>query len=97
LEAAVLGIPIDGKGQRIKAYVVLKPGETATEEEILLFCKENLAVFKVPKTVEFRETLPKTLVGKILRRELASEEAKKQGGRETSIPEGEEYAHQVPQ
>jgi long-chain acyl-CoA synthetase len=74
LEAAALGIPVGDKGERIKVYVVLKPGETATDEEILAFCRQNLAAYKVPKYVEFRDTLPKTMVGKILRRELLTSE-----------------------
>jgi long-chain acyl-CoA synthetase len=77
-EAAAAGIPIPGKGERVKIYVVLKDGETATEEEILDFCKENLAPYKVPKFVEFRDDLPMTIVGKVLRRALVEEERKKQ-------------------
>jgi long-chain acyl-CoA synthetase len=77
LEAAAAGIPLEGKGERVKIYVVLKEGETATEEEFIAFCKENLAPYKVPKFVEFRGELPKTLVGKILRRALVEEELKK--------------------
>jgi long-chain acyl-CoA synthetase len=75
--AAAAGVPIPGKGERVKIYVVLKDGETATEEEILDFCKENLAPYKVPKYVEFRDDLPKTIVGKVLRRALVEEERKK--------------------
>jgi long-chain acyl-CoA synthetase len=74
LEAAAIGVPVDEKGERVKLFVVLKPGETATEAEILDFCRANLAAYKVPKWVEFRESLPKTAVGKILRRTLAAEE-----------------------
>ncbi|RLC75231.1 MAG: long-chain fatty acid--CoA ligase [Chloroflexi bacterium] len=77
LEVAAAGIPVEGKGERVKVYVVLKEGETATEEEIIQFCKENLAPYKVPKFVEFRDELPKTMVGKILRRVLVEEERKK--------------------
>jgi long-chain acyl-CoA synthetase len=78
LEAAVAGVPVgEEKGERVKAYVVLKPGETATEEEIIEYCRENLAYYKVPKFVEFREDLPKTMVGKILRRVLVEEERKR--------------------
>jgi long-chain acyl-CoA synthetase len=57
--------------------VVLKEGETATEEEIIEFCRENLAPYKVPKFVEFRDELPMTMVGKVLRRVLLEEEKKK--------------------
>jgi long-chain acyl-CoA synthetase len=77
LEAAAAGVPVSGKGERVKVYVVLKPGQTATEEEIVEFCRENLAPYKVPKFVEFRDDLPKTLVGKILRRALVEEETKR--------------------
>jgi long-chain acyl-CoA synthetase len=74
-ECAVVGVPISvEKGERVKAFVVLKEGETASEEEILAFCRENLAVYKVPRFVEFRDELPKTMVGKILRRVLLDEE-----------------------
>jgi long-chain acyl-CoA synthetase len=79
LEVAAAGIPVPGKGERVKAYVVLKEGETATEEEIIAFCRENLAPYKVPKFVEFRTELPKTIVGKILRRVLVEEDKKKMG------------------
>ncbi len=71
LEAAVAGVLVSEGNQRVKAFIVLKPGQTATEEEIIEFCKKNLAPYKVPKFVEFRDSLPKTQVGKILRRELA--------------------------
>ncbi len=70
--------PVAGKGERVKIYVVLKEGETATEEEFIEFCKENMAPYKVPKFVEFRDELPKTLVGKILRRALLEEELERQ-------------------
>ena len=74
LEAAAVGVPEAEKGERVKVFIVLKPGQAATEEEIIAFCKQNLAPYKVPKYVEFRQQLPKTLVGKILRRELVKEE-----------------------
>jgi len=61
----------------VKAYVVLKEGETATEEEIIEFCRTRLAKYKVPRAVEFRKELPKTMVGKILRRLLVEEEKRK--------------------
>jgi long-chain acyl-CoA synthetase len=77
LEAAAVGVPIPDKGERVKIYIVLKQGETGTEEEFIEFCKENLAPYKVPKYVEFREELPKTLVGKVLRRVLLEEEKKR--------------------
>jgi len=76
-DAVVVGIPEAFSGEVIKAYVVLKDGETASEQEILDFCVRELAKFKVPKTVEFRPDLPKTMVGKVLRRVLLDEERKK--------------------
>jgi len=76
-ECAVVGIPIAGKGERVKAFIVLKEGETATEEEMLQFCRENMTHYKVPKFVEFRDELPMTMVGKVLRRVLLEEEKKK--------------------
>ncbi|HEX8948187.1 MAG TPA: long-chain fatty acid--CoA ligase, partial [Dissulfurispiraceae bacterium] len=76
-EAVVIGIPQEFLGEEIKAYIVLKEGETATEEEIIQFCREQLSKFKVPKEVEFRNQLPKTLVGKVMRRVLRDEELKK--------------------
>jgi long-chain acyl-CoA synthetase len=77
LEAAVVGIPDIQRGDNVKAYIVLKPGETATAEEILDFCRQNLTRYKVPREVEFRDALPKTMVGKILRRTLRDEELAK--------------------
>jgi long-chain acyl-CoA synthetase len=76
-EAVVAGVPDSYRGETVKAYVVLKPGETATSEEIRSFCKERLAPYKVPTQVEFRSELPKTNVGKFLRRVLVEEERKK--------------------
>ena len=70
LEACVIGVPDDYSGERIKAYVVLKEGQTATDEEIIEYCKQNLVKYKVPKYVEFVKDLPKSAVGKILRKEL---------------------------
>ena len=75
--AAVVGVPDEKSGEIVKAYVELKPDETGTEEEILEFCKENMAGYKRPKIVEFRDTLPVSNVGKILRRVLRDEELEK--------------------
>ncbi len=74
-EAAAIGIPDPYRGESVKAYVVLKPGTAATAEEIIAFCKGKLAPFKVPKQVAFEKELPKTMVGKVLRRELKEREA----------------------
>ncbi len=77
-DAAVAGITDPRRGETVKAWVVLKPGETATVDEIRDFCKDKLAKYKIPYSVEFRDELPKTMVGKVLRRMLAEEEAAKQ-------------------
>jgi len=76
-EAVVVGVPDPKRGETVKAFIVLKPGETATEKEIIAFCKERLAPYKVPKMVEFRTELPKSAVGKLLRRALLEEEKQK--------------------
>ncbi|GAB4496100.1 MAG: long-chain fatty acid--CoA ligase [Anaerolineales bacterium] len=73
LEVGVAGVPDPYRGETVKAWVVLKTGQSATEEEIRAWCKERMAPFKVPSAVEFRSELPKTTVGKILRRELVRE------------------------
>ncbi len=78
-EAVSVGIPSDTRGEMIKAFVVPKDGEDVTKAEIIAFCREKLASFKVPKRVEFRQELPKTIVGKVLRRALREEEMKKAG------------------
>lgn len=73
-EAVAIGVPDEYRGETVKAFVVKRPGAPATEDEVLSFCKERLAAYKAPKTVEFREDLPKSTVGKLLRRVLADEE-----------------------
>lgn len=77
-DAVTVGIPDEYRGETVKAFIVPKEGETLTEEEVLRFCEEKLAAYKRPKLIEFREELPKSAVGKILRKVLrAEEEAKK--------------------
>ncbi len=76
-DAVVAGLPDPFSVEIIKAYIVLNDGVTATEEEILEHCRKHLAKFKVPKLIEFRKELPKTIVGKVLRRILLAEELKK--------------------
>ncbi|HOS98171.1 MAG TPA: long-chain fatty acid--CoA ligase, partial [Deltaproteobacteria bacterium] len=76
-EAVSVGVPDEYRGETVKAFIVLKPGETATEQEIVEFCKTRLTAYKVPKHVEFRDSLPKSAVGKILRKILREEEAQK--------------------
>ena len=80
MDAVAVGIPHEYRGETIKAYVVLKPGQTATEDEIMDFCKQKLAAYKTPKLVEFRDALPKSIIGKVLRKVLRDEEEKKQKG-----------------
>jgi long-chain acyl-CoA synthetase len=75
-EAAAIGMPDERLGEVTRAYVVLKQGETATEEEIIAFCKERMASYKAPRSVTFRDDLPKSMIGKVLRRELREEERK---------------------
>jgi long-chain acyl-CoA synthetase len=70
MDVGVAGIPDPYRGETVKAWIVMKPGEKITEEELKAFCKEHLAAYKVPTHYEFRDELPKTTVGKILRREL---------------------------
>ncbi len=77
MEAAVAGIRDPYRGETLKAYIVLKEGESLTEDDVINYCKENLAPYKVPKLVEFRDELPKTMIGKVLRRMLREEEEKK--------------------
>lgn len=78
MEATVAGVPDAKRGESVKAYVVLKKGQQAEVEEIRTFCKQHLAAYKVPTFVEFREELPKSQAGKILRRVLVEEEKQKQ-------------------
>ncbi len=76
-KVAVAGVPDEKTGEAVKAYIVLKGGETATKEEIIAFCKDDksgLTGYRVPKLIEFRDSLPETLVGKVLRRKLQEEE-----------------------
>ncbi|MFP7199900.1 long-chain-fatty-acid--CoA ligase [Lysinibacillus halotolerans] len=73
-ECVVAGIPDAYRGETVKAYIVLREGKNVTEEELNKYCREHLAAFKVPRQYEFRKELPKTTVGKILRRSLVEEE-----------------------
>lgn len=74
-EAAVIGVPDQRLGEEIKAYVALKPGEKATEEEIIEHCKKSLAGYKCPKSVQFIDALPRNAIGKVLRKNLREMEA----------------------
>ena len=77
LEACAVGIPDPYRGETMKAFVVLKPGQTMTEEEVIKYCGEKLAKYKIPKMVEFMGSLPKSGVGKMLRKELRAMEMAK--------------------
>jgi long-chain acyl-CoA synthetase len=74
-EAVAVGVPDERWGEAVKVYIVLRDGQTATEQEILDYCHSRMARYKVPKLVEFRTELPKSMVGKVLRRQLIAEEA----------------------
>ncbi len=76
-EAVAIGVPDEYRGETVKAFVVKRSGAPTTEDEVLDFCKERLAAYKTPKAVEFREALPKSAVGKLLRRVLADEERRR--------------------
>ncbi len=69
--AAVVGVPHHSHGEEVKAFVVRAPGATVTEAELITWCKQTMAAYKYPRIVEFRDTLPMTATGKILKRELA--------------------------
>jgi long-chain acyl-CoA synthetase len=77
LECAVIGKPNARSGETVKAFIVLKPGQTMTAEEAEAYCRENLTAYKVPKEFEFVDDLPKTMVGKVLRRALVEQERQK--------------------
>ncbi|MFV3387809.1 long-chain-fatty-acid--CoA ligase FadD1 [Pseudomonas sp. NY15364] len=79
LQCAAIGVPDEKSGEAIKVFVVVKPGESVTKEQVMEHMRANLTGYKVPKAVEFRDMLPTTNVGKILRRELRDEELKKLG------------------
>jgi long-chain acyl-CoA synthetase len=79
LEACAIGIPDSYSGERVKAYVVLKPGQSASEQEIIDYCKERMTNYKVPKYIEFLAELPKSPIGKILRKELRAAHLKSEG------------------
>jgi len=79
-EAAVIGVPDEYRGETVKAFVSLRPGAEATPAELIAFCKERMAAYKYPRQIDLVDELPKTVTGKILRRELRAAEAAKQDG-----------------
>ncbi|SDF47136.1 long-chain-fatty-acid--CoA ligase [Desulfovibrio legallii] len=81
LEAVSVGIGDELRGEVLKAYVVPRQGETLTKADVIAWCRQKLANYKVPRLVEFRESLPKTIVGKVLRRALREEEEQKRAQR----------------
>ncbi|SDC25530.1 long-chain-fatty-acid--CoA ligase [Shouchella lonarensis] len=82
MEAAVIGVPDEYRGETVKAFIVLKPEMEVTEKDLETYCRKSLAAFKIPRLYEFREELPKTLVGKILKRALIEEEMNQKEGTE---------------
>ncbi len=80
-EAAAVGVPDPARGEVVKAFVALKEGHQVSEQELVEFCRQRLAPHKVPRAVEVRPQLPKTLIGKVLRRALAEEERARAGSR----------------
>ena len=76
-EAVVAGVPDAVRGETVKAYIVLKKDQVVTEQELDEYARKYLASYKVPRIYEFRDELPKTIIGKILRRQLIEEERKK--------------------
>ncbi len=80
-EACTIGVPDPYRGETVKVFIVPKAGESLTEDEIIAFCREKLAPYKVPKMVEFMDSLPKSIIGKVLRRELREMEMKKRAGK----------------
>ena len=87
-EAVCYGLPHEYRGQTVKVCIVLKEGESCTPEEITEFCQSRLAKYKMPKHIEFRESLPKSLIGKVLRRVLVEEEMTKLKERQKEQREG---------
>ncbi|WP_096435999.1 AMP-binding protein [Alteribacter populi] len=83
-EAVVIGIPDPYRGETVKAFVVLKDEESLSEEELNQYCRKHLSAYKAPKVFEFRDDLPKTMVGKVLRRALVDEEKKKRDEKVTT-------------
>ena len=82
-EACAVGLPDPYRGETVKAFIVPREGESLTEGEVVAYCKERLAAYKVPKTIEFMDELPKSIIGKVLRRKLKEIELERTGKRGT--------------
>jgi len=74
IEVAVAGVTDPKRGETVKAWIVKKEGDATTADEIIIWSKDHLAKYKYPRVIEFRDELPKTAVGKVLKRELIKEE-----------------------
>jgi len=85
-DAVVVGVPDKYRGETVKAFVVKAPGATLTEDDVVAHCAGSLTAYKVPKIVEFRDSLPRTVVGKVLRRVLVEEERAKAAGTAEPVP-----------
>ena len=77
LEAATIGVPDERRGETVKSFVVLREGHTSSTDDLLAYCRKELAAYKIPRQIEFRDELPKSAVLKILRRELRAQEVAK--------------------
>jgi long-chain acyl-CoA synthetase len=73
-ESATIGVPDPARGETIKSFVVLRPGQAVTADELITYCRQELAVYKIPRSIEFLAELPKSSALKILRRELRDRE-----------------------
>src|SRR5699024_9830107 len=82
VEAAVIGVPDDYRGENVKAVIVKKPGSNLDEKALNTYCREQLAAYKVPRIYEFRDELPKTIIGKVLKRQLIEESIEEQEGQQ---------------
>jgi long-chain acyl-CoA synthetase len=83
-DVGVIGVPVGSPDQRVKAFVVIEEGKTVSAADLIDFCRDRLARYKIPRTIEFRDELPKTFVGKVLRRELMHQEAQRQAAIDSS-------------
>ena len=79
IESSAIGIPHPSRGETVKIFIVLKEGQTATEQEMIDYCADKLAKYKWPTEIEFRKELPKTNVGKVLKKDLRSQDLEKRG------------------